>query len=150
MRLNIFRKVCHKYITSFFLFLESSVLHYGSDLDTSSQVGSTMSWQRTVRHMRPDINCAPSQHRTICIDNMEVGFKILRKKKSCSTTLSFFFFFSKASTAFLFRTISQMVWNLAQSSIFGEHVSVFLMYGAHFALSSMNLDQQVFLMMKIC
>uniref|UniRef100_A0A8R1XL06 DNA replication licensing factor MCM4 n=1 Tax=Onchocerca volvulus TaxID=6282 RepID=A0A8R1XL06_ONCVO len=51
---------------------ESSALHYGSDLDTSSQVGSTMSWQRTVRHMRPDINCAPSQHRTICIDNMEV------------------------------------------------------------------------------
>ncbi|EFO18222.1 DNA replication licensing factor mcm4-B [Loa loa] len=50
---------------------ESSVLHYGSDLDTSSQVGSTMSWQRTVRHMRPDINCAPSQHRTICIDRME-------------------------------------------------------------------------------
>ncbi|CAG9534502.1 unnamed protein product [Cercopithifilaria johnstoni] len=50
---------------------ESSALHYGSDLDTSSQVGSTMSWQRTVRHMRPDINCAPSQHRTVCIDSME-------------------------------------------------------------------------------
>ncbi|VBB28144.1 unnamed protein product, partial [Acanthocheilonema viteae] len=50
---------------------ESSALHYGSDLDTSSQVGSTISWQRTVRHMRPDINCAPSQHRTVCIDSME-------------------------------------------------------------------------------
>uniref|UniRef100_A0AAF5PZ15 DNA replication licensing factor MCM4 n=1 Tax=Wuchereria bancrofti TaxID=6293 RepID=A0AAF5PZ15_WUCBA len=50
---------------------ESSALHYGSDFDTSSQVGSTVSWQRAVRHMRPDINCAPSQHRTICIDRME-------------------------------------------------------------------------------
>uniref|UniRef100_A0A0R3RRE8 DNA replication licensing factor MCM4 n=1 Tax=Elaeophora elaphi TaxID=1147741 RepID=A0A0R3RRE8_9BILA len=50
---------------------ESSALHYGSDLDTSSQMGSTVSWQRTVRHMRPDINCAPSQHRAVCIDNME-------------------------------------------------------------------------------
>ncbi|VDK83146.1 unnamed protein product [Litomosoides sigmodontis] len=49
----------------------SSALHYGSDFDTSSQVGSTISWQRTVRHVRPDINCIPSQHRTICIDNME-------------------------------------------------------------------------------
>uniref|UniRef100_A0A915Q7V6 DNA replication licensing factor MCM4 n=1 Tax=Setaria digitata TaxID=48799 RepID=A0A915Q7V6_9BILA len=50
---------------------ESSALHYGSDFDTSSQVGSTMQWQRAARHMRPDINCAPSQHRTICIDSME-------------------------------------------------------------------------------
>ncbi|KAM3720360.1 DNA replication licensing factor [Dirofilaria immitis] len=50
---------------------ESSALHYGSDLDASSQVGSTVSWQRAVRHMRPDINCIPSHHRTIYIDNME-------------------------------------------------------------------------------
>lgn len=50
-----------------------------------------MSWQRTVRHMRPDINCAPSQHRTINIDSMEVGFKIFQKKSAL-----YFLFFAKS------------------------------------------------------
>lgn len=49
-----------------------------------------MSWQRTVRHMRPDINCAPSQHRTINIDSMEVGFKIFQKKSALFYRTFFF------------------------------------------------------------
>ncbi|VDN02161.1 unnamed protein product, partial [Thelazia callipaeda] len=52
--------------------VESSALLYGSDFDTSSQLGSALSSQRTIsRHVRADIDCTPSRHRTICIDNME-------------------------------------------------------------------------------
>ncbi|VDN30265.1 unnamed protein product [Gongylonema pulchrum] len=51
---------------------ESSALHYGSEFDVSSHIGSTALSQRSApRHVRADINCAPSHHRTIRIDNME-------------------------------------------------------------------------------
>uniref|UniRef100_A0A183DB58 Teneurin N-terminal domain-containing protein n=1 Tax=Gongylonema pulchrum TaxID=637853 RepID=A0A183DB58_9BILA len=63
---------------------ESSALHYGSEFDVSSHIGSTALSQRSApRHVRADINCAPSHHRTIRIDNMEVGLKFLNKIQGC-------------------------------------------------------------------